>query len=248
MAYEFKLANFEGPLELLYQLVKKNEIEISRISLAKITGQYLEYLDKLKSFNLDLASEFTVIAAELLELKASTLLPEDNKKKEDKDKSSSIVRRLQEYHRFKKISGYLQQFQENAANIYYRGQKYKFENSKTPVLNLETGPEELKQAFIRASSSVEKEEKAEEKDIEYIQDDKIKVEDKIEEILTTLGTNSSSAFFRHFINDRNNLMEVVVTLLSILELVRLKRITACQNELFSEIEVYSNYDQEGQVI
>ncbi|MFW6238882.1 MAG: segregation and condensation protein A, partial [Halanaerobiales bacterium] len=129
MAYEFKLANFEGPLELLYQLVKKNEIEISRISLAKITGQYLEYLDKLKSFNLDLASEFTVIAAELLELKASTLLPEDNKKKEDKDKSSSIVRRLQEYHRFKKISTYLQQFQENAANIYYRGRNYKFENS-----------------------------------------------------------------------------------------------------------------------
>ena len=75
MAYELHLDSFQGPLEVLYQLVKKNRIEITELSLASITEQYMDYMQKLKEFNLELASEFMLIATELIQLKLRTLLP-----------------------------------------------------------------------------------------------------------------------------------------------------------------------------
>ncbi|MFW6409981.1 MAG: segregation and condensation protein A [Halanaerobiales bacterium] len=247
MTYELKLDNFEGPLELLYQLVKKNEIEISRISLAKITGQYLDYLNKLQSFDLNLASEFTVIAAELLEIKASTLLPGSDEE-EDENEATDLVQRLKEYHRFKELSRLLQEFQEKAARIYFREREFSSGDNNTPELALENDPSVLKKAILKAYTHKQQNEKKESPEVEYIQEENIKVEDKIEEIINILDNHSSRVFFRQLLNNNNNPQEVIVTLLGILELVRLKRIAVRQDGLFSEIEVVSVNEDEGQVI
>lgn len=117
MAYELHLDSFQGPLEVLYQLVKKNRIEITELSLASITEQYLDYMERLKEFNLELASEFMVIATELIQLKLKTLLPAEKAEEEEEEDSSDLVRRLQEYHYFKKVSEILRSMRKGVAGI-----------------------------------------------------------------------------------------------------------------------------------
>src|SRR6056297_1076398 len=101
MDYEVTLDAFQGPLELLYQLVKKNKIEISEISLAKITGEYLDYIDQ-NIMDLEFTSEFLVIAAELIEIKAKYLLPKVDE--QDEEEEESLVERLKKYQLYKELS------------------------------------------------------------------------------------------------------------------------------------------------
>lgn len=106
MAYELQLDSFQGPLEVLYQLVKKNRIEISELSLASIAEQYIDYMQRLKEFNLELASEFMLIATELMQLKLRTLLPREDKEEVEEEEGRNLVERLQEYHYFKRFLKY----------------------------------------------------------------------------------------------------------------------------------------------
>src|SRR5690554_5834186 len=151
MLYEIKLDGFQGPLELLYQLIKKHKIEISEISLSEVTEQYLEYLNKLQSFDMEMASEFTVIAAELIQIKTRTLLPEEENEDEEKDESS-LVRRLKEYHYFKKLSQLLNELEEEGTRKFVRtatsGEKNILSNSFK--LNLQIELTELMQAYKNA--------------------------------------------------------------------------------------------------
>ena len=244
MVYEVQLDSFQGPLELLYKLVKKNEIEINEISLAEITDQFLEYTDHFQSFDLDLASEFMVIASELIELKASYLLPEDETK-DDADNESDLVNRLQEYHVFKKISKTLKKHQKEGNKIYFRpigiSNLIKDENE----LELEIKIKELKQALIQAVTSEKNEvEEEEDKDksvpeqLNYIEQENFKVEDKIDTVMDLINDSSTMINFYHFIGNKDNSLEVVVTLLSVLELMKLKKIKVFQDGLFSEIKIF----------
>ena len=105
--YDIHLENFEGPLDLLLHLIKKNEMDISDIPIAAITAQYLGILDAMKTLNLDIAGEFLLMAATLLHIKSKMLLPrivEDETEEEEEDPRAELVRRLLEYQKYKEVS------------------------------------------------------------------------------------------------------------------------------------------------
>jgi len=240
MAYELQLDQFQGPLELLYQLIKKNKIEISEISLARVTEQYLEYLNNLKDFNLDMASEFMVIAAELIEIKTRTLLPGENNEREEED-SNSLVNRLKEYHYFKKVSGLLQEYEENTSRMFTRPVLEKFEPDKEFKLNLELELDELiaayKKAMAAANLEDEQKEEAVERKWHKIDFENIRIEDKTEYIKEKLLKSPSGVSFIELIEDKRNRLEIIVTFLSILELAKIKQIKLKQEKIFANIQV-----------
>ena len=111
MSYKLKLEMFEGPLDLLLFLIKKEEVNIYDIPIAKITEQYLEYIEMLKLLDLEVVGDFLVMAATLMQIKSRMLLPPDpnDQKEEDLDPRDELVRRLLEYKKFKEAAQQLQQ-------------------------------------------------------------------------------------------------------------------------------------------
>jgi len=240
MPYEIKLDSFQGPLEVLYQLVKKNRIEISEISLSSIAEQYLAYMDKLKDFNLDLASEFMVIAAELIEIKIRTLLPR-NQENEEEETDSNLVERLREYHYFKKISEILQDFEEECSKYFPRAIDIYDIIGDDIEVNLDIDISELQEAFQGVlaclSEKEEGEDENEKRDWDQLNFEEIKIEDKTAFILERLSRVRSGLTFRDLILNTHNRMEVVVTFLSILELAKMAKLKVKQDKIFSNISL-----------
>jgi len=233
MDYKVKLDAFQGPLELLYQLVKKNKIEISKISLAKITGEYLDYIDQ-HIMDLEFTSEFLVIAAELIEIKAKYLLPKSNEKEEDEEES--LVDRLKKYQLYKELSFVLADHFEDKRDIFENNTSLdRFRDYKEEVV-IEVNLKELKNMYLKALYSDNDLEDDDIKEVEHIIVEKIKVEKKINDILDILDKYKDVKFYK-LINDKSNLMEIVVTFLSILELMKLNKVKVLQDELFSPIKV-----------
>src|SRR6056297_3844501 len=148
MDYEVQLDAFQGPLELLYQLVKKNKIEISQISLAKITGEYLDYIDQ-HIMDLEYTSEFLVIAAELIEIKAKYLLPKTDEEEKEEDEES-LVERLKKYQLYKELSFVLADNFEERRDIFTNKPKVeKFRNFEEEVVIL-VDLKDIKQIYLKA--------------------------------------------------------------------------------------------------
>ncbi len=251
MVYEVELDAFQGPLDLLYKLVKKNKIEINKISLAKITEQYLEYTNYFQSFDLDVATEFTLIASELMELKANKLLPAKKTDSKDNEDKRDIIDRLREYNAFKNIARLLEDYLEDAGDIYFRpggvSQLIKSENELK--LNIET--DKLKKAFLKAKNQVKDNENDSqivdksnfEQELNSLKNFQININQKMEEIMFSVKKITAQQFdrsrvdFYYFIDNREDDLEVVVTLLSILELIKLNKINVFQSSLFSDIKI-----------
>jgi len=122
-SYEVNLESFQGPLDLLLYLIKRDEVDIYDIPIAKITGQYLDYLNLMEELNLELAAEFLLMAATLIQIKLRMLLPADREgteEGEDEDPRSNLVQQLLEYQKYKKASVYLRRKEEEGNMIYFR--------------------------------------------------------------------------------------------------------------------------------
>jgi segregation and condensation protein A len=240
MEYEVQLDTFEGPLELLYKLIKKNKIEISEISLAEITGQYLDKVRSLTGLNLDLASEFMLIAVELIEIKAKSLLPgnkyENNNNKELND--SNLVQVLKEYNYFKEIAQILKTNAENEANTFLKSfhQEKNFNEEK---INLKNDILDLVRAYTTVISNIDKRQKIinNNNNSYYISKEEIKIEEKIREILELIKNNPAGIKFRDIISNMDNKLEVIVSFLSILELAKLRKLKLNQGKQFSDINL-----------
>lgn len=121
MDYRVTIDQFEGPLDLLLHLIKQSDIEIEEIVVSEITEQYLEYIQKQEEMNLEIASEYLSMAAELIEMKSNHLLPREKKQEEDafeEDAKERLIRRLQEYQQYKQIVGSLRQLEEDRHLVY----------------------------------------------------------------------------------------------------------------------------------
>jgi segregation and condensation protein A len=234
--YKVKLEVFEGPLDLLLYLIKKEEVDIYDIPIERITNQYMEYLSLMQLLNLEVAGEFLVMAATLMYIKSRMLLPVDQQvtdaeAEEGEDPRWELIRQLVEYKKFKDAAVQLSQREEEQANIFPRqGPDTGIEVSKDVPL-AEVSIFDL----INAFNDVLKKATARE-DFHEILEERFTVSDKIEEILYTLRDRSEMIFNELFANAGSR-AEVVVTFLALLELIRMKRLKVQQTEAFGEIQV-----------
>lgn len=233
--YKVKLEIFEGPLDLLLYLIKRDELDIYEISLERITRQYLEYLQAFKELNIDVAGEFVVMAANLIYLKSRSLLPVDQQPPEEDaeedDPRWDLIRQLIEYKKFKEAAAQLQVRQLEQEQIFVR-EPGGFERMDTASLRLgEVGIFQLINAFQAVIRRVEARE-----DLRELFGEHFTVSDKIEWILQRVADGVTLRFSELFASMASR-VEIVVTFLALLELIRLRQIRASQATAFDEIEI-----------
>jgi len=238
MSYKVRLDLFEGPLDLLLYLVKKDHLNIYDIPIAEVTEQYLRYLELMKLLDLNIAGEFLVMAATLLQIKSKMLLPAEEAKadqpSEEEDPRAELVKRLLEYEKFKEIAENLRQREISQQDVFKRP---KVENNIEPIekpgVYFEASIFDLINAFSKALEDVPK-------DVFYeVIKDEFTIEEKVHQILHFLLVQSAVKISELFSQAKNKI-EVIVTFLSILELIRMKEIVARQKDLFAEIEISRN--------
>jgi segregation and condensation protein A len=231
--YKVKLEVFEGPLDLLLYLIKKDEVDIYNIPIELITRQYMEYLGLMRLLDLDIAGEFLVMAATLMMIKSRMLLPVEERPElepEEEDPRWELVRQLVEYKKFKDAAGHLQVMEIRQENAFPVGAEQET-LAAAPAASLgELTIFDLISAFNEALK------KARVDEIGEIMADQFTVADKIEAVLERVRRESPIAFSSLFRNMATR-HEIVCTFLALLELIRLRQVVVRQNTMFSEIMI-----------
>ncbi len=231
---KFSLDVFEGPLDLLLYLLKRDELDIFDIPIEHITNQYIDYLNVMKMLDLNIAGEFIVMAATLMMIKSRMLLPEDERpdmEEEEDDPRWELVRQLIEYKKFKEAASRLSFLEQRRANMFERAESEWAAESESWGLDLaDISIFELIDAFNQTLK------RARSADFTEIQPETITVADKIDSILKTLRNFREYRFANLFpaSADRH---EVVCTFLALLELIRLRQIRVAQEKDFAEIVI-----------
>lgn len=230
---KLKLEVFEGPLDLLLYLIKKDELHIHDIPIERITRQYLEYLGLMRMLDLNIAGEFLVMAATLMMIKSRLLLPEEERPElepEEEDPRWELVRQLIEYKKFKDAAGSLQHLEARQENIFPRGSETLEIEPETGVGLEEVSLFDLIAAFNAALKKVPVDE------IGEIFAERFTVADKIEIILARIGRDTRIPFAA-LLEQASSRHEVICTFLALLELIRLRQIRALQERVFGEIVI-----------
>ncbi len=233
--YKVKFEVFEGPLDLLLYLIKKDEVDIYEVNLTRLATQFIEYIETMRMLDLEIAGEFLVMAATLMYIKSRELLPADQQAQiegedEGEDPRWELIRQLVEYKKFKDAAAQLQVLEARQEEVFPRTpSKLEFE-AEAPAR-----PEASIFDLVNAVNVVLKR-FGQREDLRDIFEDKWTVSEKIEYLLRVLGERPSVRFSELFegVTSRS---EVVVTFLALLELIRLKQLTAIQREPFGEIEI-----------
>lgn len=242
MSYKIQLEKFEGPLDLLLYLIKKNDIDICDIPIAMITDQYMEYITTMTLLNLEIVGDFLVMAATLMQIKSRMLLPPDPlaNTEEDVDPRSDLVRRLQEYQQFKLVAENLKEKENFRQNLFSR---------LVDEEALNQIKEEAQEVFIEASlfdliNALNKAiTKIPEKRTYQINEDQFSIEGQIHTILHRL-VNSPTISLNEFFLKATCKTEIVCTFVAVLELIRLKEVIVFQRRSFDDIEVTRNFSRE----
>lgn len=239
-AYNVKLPAFEGPLDLLLHLIRENKVEIYDIPISLITGQYLEYLGMMKELDLEIAGEFLVMAATLIHIKSRMLLPPDEEAppEEMEDPRFELVQRLIEYQTFKDAATILREREELSSKIHAR-QPIQFEEG-------ENEPEELYLFDVNLFDLLAAFKKILDKaplEIRTITKETLTVKDRMMHIAEQLERVESMRFEEIFGSDSSR-MQVIVTFLALLELLRLGIARAYQEKEFGQIWIINPVRQE----
>jgi segregation and condensation protein A len=238
--YKVKLEIFEGPLDLLLYLIKRDELDIYEISLERITSQYLEYLQAFKELNIDVAGEFVVMAANLIYLKSRSLLPVEQQPPEEDaaedDPRWDLIRQLIEYKKFKEAAAQLQVRQLEQERIFVRDPTGADAITSAPFALGEVGIFQLINAFQAVLKRVEGRE-----ELREIFGEHFTVSDKIDWLLQRVADGVPLRFSELFATLASR-VEIVVTFLALLELIRLRQVRATQPNPFDEIEIASGPD------
>ncbi len=237
MTYKIKLEMFEGPLDLLLYLVKKDHLNIYDIPIAKVTEQYLQYMDLMRMLNLSIAGEFLVMAATLMQIKSKMLLPIEKTEEsevEQEDPRAELVKRLLEYEKFKEIAQTLREKETDQRDVFKRPKSAQQDIPEEPQeVYFEASLFDLITAFSKALEGIPKE-------VFYeVIKDEFTVESKVHDILHMLLLSQSLKLSELFSKAKHKI-EVVVTFLAILELIKMKEIVARQKGLFQDIEIIRN--------
>ena len=233
--YSIKIDNFEGPIDLLIYFIEKNKMKIDEINLTEITDQYIDYLNEMERMNLEIASEFLIMASTLLYLKSKNLLPKQEEEEEELSEEE-LIRRIIEYKKFKDMSQIFKQKYEENSKKYFKMQ----ENIKLPKQILEEKysaniiPEIYENLVERTSVRLNKDAKNIEK-IALVEN--YTVGDKVKELFRVLIKQKRFIFNKLFSVKNRNRQEVVTAFSGLLEMSRRNKVVTNQEDLFGDIEV-----------
>lgn len=231
MKYEIKINEFEGPLDLLLHLIKQDNISIYEISIDKITKQYLDYIEAMEELNLDIASEYLVMAAELIEMKSSSLLPKNNEKDDEYEENpkEQLINRLLEYEKYKNMTSTFKELEEYRHEVYTREPDSLLEYKEDEEIDYGVDLNDLLEAMAKF---------LEEKELDKPLNTKIankeyslsKRSHEIRNILKKKKKVNFKELFEVFTKEY-----VVITFLSILSMSKNKEITIEQENNFKDI-------------
>ncbi|UOQ42661.1 segregation/condensation protein A [Halobacillus salinarum] len=244
-SYQVKVEGFEGPLDLLLHLINRYEIDIYDIPVAEITTQYMQFIHTMQELELDIASEYLVMAASLLAMKSQMLLPnpvvdEELEEELEEDPREELMRRLIEYRKYKQAAESLKKKEIDANRIYTRP-VMSHEESKDgypPVKPGEANVFDLIQAMSKLMVKREDRPAPNAK----VQRDEIPIQTRMDEILDQVkSSRSGTPFFQLFQNRTRS--QVVVTFMALLELMKSKDVVCIQQQHFDELVVYNMEDE-----
>ena len=247
MQQEQYKVHLEGPLDLLLHLIEKNRIDIYDIPIALLTEQYMDYLANFKEFNIEVASEFLVMAATLLQIKSKILLPDTKVEEVNEDDTDEVdprkelVERLLEYRRYKEVSSILGEMADEAGKRFFR------EASNLPTKHLPPKGLDVKllwQAFQNVLESQIENEPL----VANVAREKYTIEDKIISLLALLKQHGGNICFNtvfQYSEHKISKSELITTFLAMLELIKIKRITVYQTSIFSPIYLKINDEVES---
>lgn len=225
---------YEGPFDLLLDLIKKNEMDILNIEISVITRQYLDYLKEMKNFDLEIAGDFLVMAATLMYIKSKMLLPlaEDQDEEEGEDPRTELVRKLLEYQAFREAAKNLGLLEDERGNIFTRQvADYYLSNLSPDDIQIDTFSAnlfDLLNAFQSVMSSLSKD------SFHKVFEEVISIEEKIEQVKKTLAERGSIKF-RELFGERFTKNELIATFLALLEIIKSKFAEVKQEKQFGEI-------------
>ena len=232
--YKVNLEVFEGPLDLLLYLIKKEEVDIYDIPIGRITAQYMEYLELMKILNLEIAGDFIVMASTLMLIKSRMLLPSEERgpmeEDDEDDPRWDLVRQLVEYKKFKDAAGFLEVLEEEQENVFGREGEHVELGSRPDVGMQDVGIFDLIRALNEALERVPEEE------LQEIFAEEYTVGDKIDDLLRRTDNGQKISLGRLFVGMRSR-QEIVCTFLAVLELIKLNRLAARQDSHFEEIVI-----------
>jgi len=234
--YKVKFEVFEGPLDLLLYLIKKEEVDIYEVNLTTLATQFIEYIEMMREFDLEIAGEFLVMASTLMYIKSRELLPVDQQvqvegEEEGVDPRWELIRQLVEYKKFKDAAAQLQVLEARQEGVFPRVPgKLEFEDD-APAPKPDVSIFDLLNAVNAVLKRFEKRDTARD-----IFEDKWTVSEKIEAIVRVLASREAVRFSELF-EDATSRSEVVCTFLALLELIRLKQLICLQLSEFAEIEI-----------
>lgn len=233
--YEIKIENFEGPLDLLCHLIEKNKMKIEDVRISEITDQYIEYINKMEELNLEVTSEFLIMASTLLYLKSKNLLPSvDEEEKEITEEE--LLQRIIDYKRYKEVSNvikanfehYSKRFVKLAEKIELKKQKFQKEYKKEIIAKAYQNVINKNKSRLNKNA----------KNIEKIAiTDTYTVGDKVKEMFREIIKSKRFTFNRMYTKSRCNNQEIVTAFTGLLELSKRSKVTTKQDNLFGDIVV-----------
>ncbi|HVN49344.1 MAG TPA: segregation/condensation protein A [Bacteroidota bacterium] len=234
--YTVKILEFEGPLDLLLFFIKRDELDIYDIPIARITKEFLDYLHYLQELDLEVAGEFLVVAAELMQIKVKMLLPPEQGDEPEIDPRTNLVQRLVEYKRFKEMSIEMKKLEEEQFNIHYRG----YHAADERVMEEETGEDLIRDVtfFDLIASFKFAMDRMPKRFVHEIIKINVTVEEQIA-FLEEYFTHRSEATFYEIVKDFERI-RIVVTFLALLEVIRSKKIIVRQLHPFQDLSIIRN--------
>lgn len=227
-AYEVSLELFEGPLDLLLFLVKKDDLDIHNIPISHITKEYLSYLELMKDMNLDVAGDFLVMAATLMAVKSRALLPSEQTAEGDEgpNPAAELAQKLIEYQKFKEASKFLADRAAEMEGVFYRGAPHFEEADKSPNVSLFDLMAHLKVILEGA-----------EDDSQAVEGEEFPIEEKMEKIMFLLQERPMIPWEELFADERKR-RGIIACFLAMLELTKLQKIFIRQEGTFGKISIF----------
>src|SRR5208282_1645811 len=226
--YEVHLEIFEGPLDLLLFLIRKNDLDIYDIPISEITKEYLGYLDIIKALNLETAGDFLIMASTLMQIKARTLLPSQESEGEEQgpDPREELVNKLLEYQKFKEAAKFLDKRAEQFKDFFYRGSPHFTDEEKTLQVDIFEMMTVLREVLENTDV-----------DRLVVKGEEFPVEDMMRRIMSLLD-RKPYVLLRDIFQEHARHRAIISCFLALLELIKLQRVFARQETPFGEILIY----------